>query len=217
MYQVIGVKRALSLFGLVSVGAFILLLIAEPPKDSTNIGQWWKVASAAVGDVGLLVWLVGQTAVFPYFCRLPIVRSWFPDIDGEWQAELESNWDIIAQRAGAAMSQPGGEPTRAKIVIISRLLFIRMNLTTQYSFSRTISVSATRSEEDGSLQIAYLYQNTTLKPLETDSATHNGAALVRVNRESNKEISMQGTYWTDRNWHKAMNTAGRITLRRRSA
>jgi SMODS-associating 2TM, beta-strand rich effector domain len=139
---------------------------------------------------------------------------WFPDIDGEWHAELESNWELIAQRAGLDTPRPTEEPTRARITIISRLFLIKINLTTEYSCSSTSSVSVTRNEEDGSFQLAYLYRNRTLKPLETDSSTHNGAGWLQVIQEPNGEVWMQGSYWTDRNWHKAMNTAGRITLRR---
>src|SRR5262249_51655858 len=93
---------------------------------------------------------------------------------------------------------------------------VKLTLTTEgdYSSSSTSSVSITRSEEDGSIQLGYLYRNTTLKPLETDSATHNGAAWLQVKQDSEGQTWMQGTYWTDRNWHKAMNTAGRITLKR---
>jgi hypothetical protein len=215
MYQVIGVKRAITLFGLACVGTLILWGIIRPPDDPTDIGQWWKIGSAAVGNVSLLVWLIGQTAVFPFVCRIPFLRDWFPDIDGEWHAELESNWALIAQRAGLS-TRPRGEPIRARLMIVSRLFFIKINLISDdnYSSSSTSFVGATRNEEDGSIQLVYVFRNTTLMPLETDSASHNGAASVQVIREPTGELSMQGSYWTDRNWTKAMNTAGRITLRR---
>ena len=30
----------------------------------------------------------------------------------------------------------------------------------------------------------------------------------------NQAISLKGTYWTNRNWHKAANTAGKIEMKR---
>jgi hypothetical protein len=216
MYQIIGVKRSFSLFG-IACGAVVIVWVAFwPPQDPSEIGQWWKIASASVGYVSLLLWVAGETPLFPFLCRLPIVRSWFPNIDGEWRAELESNWGEIAKRLGSDSPRTLDDPVRAKVMIKSRLFFIRVNLVSDdnYSSSRSIFVRAVRDEEDGAVQLIYVYQNITLKPEGTDSTTHNGAARVNVISNKSERIWMQGTYWTDRNWQNALNTAGRITFRR---
>ena len=77
-----------------------------------------------------------------------------------------------------------------------------------YSRSRSIFVRATRDEEDGTVQISYLYENTTSMPKQTDSSTHNGAARLNVIARGGR-VWMEGTYWTDRNWQNGLNTAGR--------
>jgi hypothetical protein len=215
MYQIVGVKRSLSIFG-ITCGVVVLLWAAFwPPGDPSAIGQWWKVVSGSVGFVSLLLWIVGGTSLFPFVCRLPIVRSWLPDIDGQWRADLESNWAVVATRLGAGPPPPFNDPVRARVTIKSRLLFIRVNVESEdnYSRSRSIFVRATRDEEDGTVQVSYLYENTTSKPEQTDSSTHNGAARLNVISRGGR-VWMEGTYWTDRNWQNGLNTAGRITLRR---
>ncbi|MEX2375436.1 MAG: hypothetical protein WD942_07595 [Dehalococcoidia bacterium] len=213
MYQIIGVKRALTVFGLLCAATIILWVTLAPPAQPY---MWWRIASGSVTLVALVVGLVGQTAIFPWLCRLPLVRSWFPPFDGEWIASLESNWPAIQQR-----SRPGGPPVtlqavKANVTIIARLFHIRMNLASddRYSTSKTVFVRATRDPQDGSVSLHYLYHNTTKKAKETDSDSHDGAANLTVEGQG-KDIWIEGVYWTNRNWHLGLNTAGKITLRKR--
>jgi SMODS-associating 2TM, beta-strand rich effector domain len=181
--------------------------------------QVLKVASATVGDVALGFYLLDQTALFPLLCKLPVVRSWFPDIEDDWYAELQSNWPIILERLGTHESLPTEEPLRARVTFISRLFYIRINLISEYNYSRSSTkiVNVERDPEDGLITLTYVFRNTVLKPLESDGAFHNGAAILQVTRAPSGELFMEGTYWTDRNWQVAMNTAGSITLRRPQA
>ena len=216
MYQVIGLMRALTGFSLACLAVFLLWAFLAPPANFVDLKVWWRIASSSVTFVSLVVVFVGQTPIFPALCRLPLVRSWFPPIDGEWIATLESNWPVIKRLVDPNSTFVLNGPTQARITIISRLFFIRMNLVTdsRYSTSKTIFVRVMRDEHDASAQLYYVYRNTTLTPAETDSGSHNGAACLDIHVEKNGEIWMDGAYWTDRNWVKGMNTAGKITLRR---
>jgi hypothetical protein len=215
MYQVIGIKRVLALFGMSCIGAFLIWAALAPPVDPMEWRAWWKIGSAAVGNVVLLVTIAGQTALFPFLCRLPGLRSRFPDIDGEWFAELESNWPIIQHQLGVEKVEVQPNLIRAKIAIRARLFFIYMNLESddRYSTSKTIFVQAARDALDGSFQLNYIYQNQTLRPTDGDASVHHGAASLSFHNDPTQPW-MQGVYWTDRNWTKGLNTAGRITLRR---
>lgn len=215
MYQILGISRALSLFGLLCAALTALWATIALPADPGSLADWWKLASGAVSLGALAVSLVGQSPLFPLLCRLPLVRNWFPPIDGEWKASIESNWPAIQQRA-----QPGSPPVRlapvaAKVTIIARLFYIRINLTSddRYSISKTTFVRATRDAEDGSITLHYVYRNSTLIPQATDSDWHDGAANLTVERQGG-EIWIEGVYWTNRNWHLGLNTAGKIMLRR---
>ena len=215
MYQILGISRALSLFGLLCAAVIALWATIAPPADPGSLVDWWKLASGAVSLSALAVSLVGQSLLFPLLCRLPLVRNWFPPIDGEWKALLESNWPAILQRAQPGSSPVQLAPVAAKVTIITRLFYIRINLTSddRYSMSKTIFVRATRDAEDGSIILHYVYQNSTKVPQATDSDCHDGAANVAVERHGD-EIWLEGVYWTNRNWHLGLNTAGKITLRR---
>jgi hypothetical protein len=50
-------------------------------------------------------------------------------------------------------------------------------------------------------------------PVATDSDCHEGAGSLMVEGHGN-DIWMEGVYWTNRNWHLGLNTAGKITLHR---
>lgn len=215
MYQILGISRALTLFGLLSAVVITAWAILAPPADPSSPTEWWKIASGAVSGSGLAVALVGQSPLFTLLCRLPLVRGWFPPIDGEWKATLESNWPAIQQRAHPHSAPVSLAPVPATVTIIARLFYVRMNLTSdnRYSTSRTVFVRVSRDPEDGSVTLHYLYKNTTLVPEATDSDSHDGAANLGVERQGS-DIWLEGVYWTNRNWHVGLNTAGRITLRR---
>lgn len=218
MFQILGLQRAFTFFGFLCALLFAGWAVLSPPHNPSSPFEWWKLASGAVSTSALIVLGVGQTALFPYLCRLQFVRGWFPPLDGKWDAELRSNWAAIQQR-----SEPGSTPIKtsdvqASVTIIARLFHVRINLTSadRYSASKTIAVKVARDQEDGSVSLYYVYQNTTNTPLPTDSASHYGAASLKV-EQSGGDIWLDGVYWTNRNWHTAQNTAGAIELRRARA
>ncbi|HEY9211801.1 MAG TPA: hypothetical protein VIQ29_02980 [Ancylobacter sp.] len=212
MYQILGIKRALSYFALVCLAVALGWIYCIPPEGLAGV---WRIGTSTVAGLGTVVALFGQTAIFPCICRLPFIRNWFPPIDGKWRAELHSNWSTIQQRGSAGAAAQPLAPLTASVTIIARLFYIRMNLTSEnrYSVSKTVFVRASRDDEDGSVMLHYLYRNTTKLPLVTDSDCHDGAANLTVERDG-KNIWMDGVYWTNRNWHQGLNTAGTIVLRR---
>ena len=128
---------------------------------------------------------------------------------------MDSNWPAVQQRAYPGSAPVTLLPVPATVTIIARLFHIRINLTSdnRYSTSKTVFVRATRDAEDGSITLQYLYRNTTKVPEATDSDTHDGAANLCVEGKGS-DIWLEGVYWTNRNWHVGLNTAGKITLTR---
>jgi hypothetical protein len=217
MYQIIGGKLALTWFALLCAAVIVVWAVWQPPHDPSSLGEWWKIASTVVSAAGLIVAILGQTKLFEFICRAPLIKTWFPAISGEWTATLASNWPAIQER-----TQPGGPsvplaPVTAKVTIIARLFFIRINLVSddRYSTSKTLFVRASRDPEDGSVTLHYIYWNTTKVPKATDSDSHDGAAALTLENQGD-ELWLEGVYWTNRNWHQGLNTAGKITLRRAS-
>lgn len=215
MYQILGIKRALTLAGFLWAAVTALWFWFAPPPDHASLLQWWKLLSGSASTAALVVTLIGQSFLFPLLCRLPLVRSWLPPLDGEWNASQESNWPAIEQRSKPFATPLQLTSKKANVTIIARLFYIRMNLVSddRYSTSKTIFVRAARDEEDGSIMLHYLYRNTTKVPVATDSDCHEGAASLMVEGKG-QDIWLEGVYWTNRNWHHGLNTAGTVTLRR---
>lgn len=215
MYQLFGIRACLTAFGVACGIVLVLWAWRMPPSEPAEV---WRLISGSVTVVGVLTYLLGQTAAFPWLCRQPIVRSFFPDVDGHWTGTMESNWPTIMERAG--LVKPGEAPAMgivpADFTIKARLFYVKMNQasTSGYTTSKTIFVRLSRDAEDGEVRLNYMYEATTLRPVETDSGKHHGAGYVDLKGVATDQPRLEGVYWTNRNWHNALNTAGKILLTR---
>lgn len=214
MYQVMGWKALASFAAGLTLIVFVLwVLFAQPssPWDYISIGL--RSIPLAVG----LLALFGQTVpLVPRIASWKWVQRLFPNIlphlDGKWRAKLTSNWPTIA----AAHGLPGGSgaATLADVKITVRLFTVRVELLsdTKYSESETEAVRVLKNLEHGDVRLHYIYRNDTPEAKETDSGFHRGAASLRLKRPDGALPYLDGHYWTNRNWEKGLNTAGRITM-----
>ena len=209
MYQSIGITGLLKAFGLFATLIFVVLLF---------LGTEWALlellrkASLSVTITALMTYIVGETPLFPRLCKFPIVRSYFPPIDGVWEVTVESNWGKIKQMMSIENCYSPSNIT-GLITIKARLLTVNISFQSdsRYSSSRSVCVGIDRDKRDSVIKLNYIYENQTQVPDITDSPTHNGAARLTIYDEK-KGLTMRGTYWTDRKWTEGMNTAGTITF-----
>lgn len=211
MYQIIGVGKALSYFALLCA-ALAVAWVALAPAPPDNLAGWWKPVSFSATIGGAVVALVGQTPIFPFLCRRTWLGLLFPPIDGEWRATLTSNWAAVSARAGLG-NGTARTPVTGTMKIRARLFFVRLNFDAddEYSTSKTLFVRAARDAEDGSVSLHYVYRATVRDPKTNDSDSHDGAGALTVERQG-AEWRIGGLYWTNRNWHMGLNTAGSIAL-----
>lgn len=214
MYQVIGVRNTLTVFGLLSLAIFLLFNHGNLAQLVDNLPMLGRAASSAVTMSGFLIVILGETPIFSVVCKLPLIRNYFPPIDGEWLVTVQSNWGTIQRMRG----EPGTEDKvvrQGKVKITSRFFGVRMRFegSDRYSRSSSVCVSVRRDPQHGTVELNYIYDNITRNPLSSDCNSHNGAARVEVQDENGK-ISMEGVYFTDRNWNQGLNTAGVITFER---
>lgn len=211
MYQVLGFQKCLGSLLFLCLFFFMGLSFYFPPSE---LGDYWSLAKLAVIATTLLLFGLGQTPLFAWICRLPWVRTYFPPIDGEWQVAIRSNWNVLRQLVDEAKAETlfSKEGT---VSITSRLFSVRMKFKSydKYSKSRTTIVGIRRDPEHGTIELNYCYHNVTRNPEVTDSGCHYGAAKVEVH-EKNGQVSLEGEYWTNRNWSKGLNTAGLIAFER---
>lgn len=213
MYQIIGIAKHLRYFCLaaaIMVGAIMAL------TDGPTMG-FVRIASGVVTVLLGAVWVLGETAAFPWLCRNTPLGKVFPDIDGEWRVELESNWPKIVEREGIDqyVQATADKKLSGKISVKARFfaVHIKLDMDSKYSKSRTLFVKVEKDAGD-TITLHYIYENTTLDPVATDSGKHFGAANLELVRQPDQSLMLEGEYWTNRNWKQARNTAGLITLRR---
>lgn len=214
MYQVIGIKNTalaflvvtLAIFALINHGNIITLL--DQPVNLL------KALSSASSFAGFAFLILGETFIFPWICKLPVVRTYFPPIDGEWDVTLQSNWGAI-ERLRGNLEVEEKITRQGKVKIFSRFFRVRMQFEAKdrYSKSSTVCVAIQRDCQHGTIELDYIYENLTSNPKISDCSRHNGAARVQV-RDENGQLSMEGVYFTDRNWSHGLNTAGYISFER---
>lgn len=225
MYRLIGLKRLGSLYAvlvfLIAIGLFAYHAITSPIALGLNHVVFYRLAASlfkGLSTVSFLFWLVGQTSAFVWLCRHTALSHVFPDLDGTWTGTTASNWPLIVQRhEGKELPSPLDESclqsTPMEIQITARLLSLSMTMVSHnaYSSSKTVSLDIAKDPEHKTIALRYLYHNTTPVPLATDSGQHWGAAILELDPRTG---SLNGDYWTNRNWSKAENTAGRVHLSR---
>lgn len=214
MYQVIGIKNTALAFLVVTLVIFASLHYDDLATLLTQPVSLFRALSSASSLAGLVFVVVGETFIFSWICKLPYVRTYFPPISGVWRVSLQSNWGAIEHLRGN--SDVEDKVYKQGTVKISASFFrVRMKFEgdDRYSKSSTVFVSVNRHWQHETVELNYIYENITSNPISSDCSKHNGAARVEV-RDENGVVSMEGVYFTDRNWNQGLNTAGYISFER---
>ena len=74
-------------------------------------------------------------------------------------------------------------------------------------------MSAARDDDTGDVKLYYIYANHTPEPVASDSSHHFGAAYVDFAGQG-KNMKASGLYWSNRNWTRGWNTAGKTEWER---
>jgi hypothetical protein len=157
-------------------------------------------------------------------CRLPFLWQIFPNIDGEYEIEVSSNWSLINSGTGDAQEQVlsqgdvdlFGKIGRAKIIVRLNRIDMNVVMNDEYLSSETVSCSLHRELGERAPSLFYVYEAFIAKPKPSDSDHHLGAGRIKIPLERFPRV-LQGVYWTNRNWHRGLNTAGQVRLTRTSA
>lgn len=214
MYQLVGPLKVAgvvaTLSALIALAQFCLWPIDE-------LTQLWRIASSSVSIATAFVVVVGQTAIFPKICKLGMVRSAFPPIDGEWRGTFRSNYPVIAKAFGLEAPAEGQEIV-AKFVFKARLFKVRIHAVSllpkpDYMRSDSTAFSIMRCSHTDRNIVHYVYDAFVGDPDSSDVDRFYGAARLTIIDEAD-ELRLEGTYWTDRNWVRGYNTAGSLILRR---
>lgn len=163
--------------------------------------------------------------------RLPIIGRFFseaifPDLNGEWEIEIRSNWPIIdsmrrraeeSTRAPVTANANGSSlsTVRLKGVVsqgwLGANLEIRPVEATPLRVSRTLSFDFLRATDDAPKRVAWIFRQENKEVGPTDESNFLGSALLEVD----SDMHLIGTYWTNRSWRKGLNVAGEIEMWRK--
>lgn len=214
MYQLIGPAALAKWFAWLAGGIAVLVMAVSLLTGRTAaaggllLWQFWSSVGTGVTLGALLLFGVGSTGLFPRLCRLRLFNGLLPDLDGTWRGALVSNWPLVSARMPVTPAGPPAKPVPATLRVRARLLTVHLSLETdsRYSDSETVLVGVSKSGGDVPC-LSYLYLNRTPSPVPTDTGIHHGAARLELRHEDGVP-TLRGTYWTDRNWEKGLNTAG---------
>lgn len=205
----------------------VLIICAMLLVENLSALEVWEARGTVIVGVNILVLAMCHPAVYGVIHRITLADFWlFPRLDGDWDAEISSNWPRIRRTYEAArskkeqfdaMSDPLGPAdetdrvTKAKVTIKSSLLTIEMRLEPENS-KRNSTTRFVRPLWNPPLQpeLTYVFQQIDPNPVAvTDEPEHFGAGLLHYDAVSK---SLVGQYWTQRAERSGFNTAGRIML-----
>jgi len=220
MYEAIGLEKFLR--KVLYVNSLLVLVLVTSLLEWLPNTSLFRVVPVSVLLMTATVSFLGQTALFPKACRLPLIWKIFPDIDGSYDVEIASNWSLIQAREEGRSLQTERDvgnqlfKKNGTLTVTARLfsINIRLEMDDRYSTSDTV-VCCLKKDGGGPRPVmSYIYKARVLQPQTSDGGHHFGAARIEIPNQRRIDM-LEGIYWTDRNWHLARNTAGRIVLRRR--
>lgn len=220
MYGIFAPKNFIKVILYINAGCVLALAYAR--FGGQPLFKPFDIISYTVFVVTGLLWFVGETPLFPWISRhVPGMWRYFPDIDGVYDVEVESNWPIVNRKVTPDPSTPIRSLLQSKmgtVTITARLFSIRMRLTMtdRYSTSDVVLTGLSQREGDPYAVLFYVFESRVPVPEASDSESHLGACRLVVPMQ--REIAvLEGTYWTNRNWQKGLNTAGVIRLTKKTA
>ncbi|WP_157215352.1 hypothetical protein [Flavisphingomonas formosensis] len=209
------------------VGLICAIVLVDGGASS---GEIWARRGSVILAVNLVIGALCIPRVFALAHGISFARYWwFPLLDGEWDAEIHSNWPRIRKMHEAALSkasrfdalrdtlsaeEEAESVIRASVVIRSSLILFSLRLEPHGSarISRSQFVRPRWSKPDLP-ELAYVYEQ--IDPgrvAATDSRRHFGAGIIRYDSDND---TLCGEYWTQRREDLGFNTAGTILLTRK--
>jgi hypothetical protein len=207
----------------------IICLVSLPGGTDSSIEVWQRRGLVTI-VISMIVLALGIPTIFGFVHKIVLGKVWlFPRLDGEWDAEIHSNWPRIQRMYEAACGHtevfdavtgtlsPAEETaaiTRAIVTIESSLLLISMKLEPLGSerVSRTRFVRPQWKKPDLP-EISYVYEQVNSGSVSVrDTRKHFGSGRLSYDSATD---TMTGEYWTQRRDESGFNTAGTIKLCRR--
>ncbi len=198
-----------------------------------------KLAPMFFGGIFFVVFL---KPVWRRIWRCPVIGAWlsrkvFPDLNGDWDVVMSSNWDRIDRMKNAAekaaLPRYDAEKDYVDVPLKAVSTFKKAIIDQGWGGVTMTLIPKSKNPDDdakaeesitiafdllrdrvGQSQLAYLYvqKNKMDNLATTDVPEVLGAALLTVVEVENEPLKLKGTYFTARSWVQGLNTAGILAL-----
>lgn len=231
MYRIYPVKSLVFLIALVTLFVFLAIevltnafgieirLLAIPSI------VWLIMLALTINPIWRFLWKCSEKISF-----LNLNNRVFPDLNGKWDVILESNWSRQEQILDAALHKQQSFDIRTcgvddlKPLLKMQLLAeieqswwsIKITVTnpkqdSPIKKSQTYIVNPRKKGEREPASLCYFYDQENDTDNLADDPIFSAAACLSYDEASD---CLEGTFWTARQWRRAINTAGRLTLKR---
>jgi len=185
-----------------------------------------------ISEIVSLFITAGIAWVWVYVWRfLPKMNEWFyPDLTGEWDVEMDSNWSRHEQVMDAALSTTATfDIRRCDVSDLAPLLKVKLKAEIKHTFwtihmrlwsdvpgapikeSEILIVEPFKAEGLKKCGLRYIFRQTSVTASVTDVPSFLGAAELYFDKKTDM---LEGEFWSQRSWQRAMNTAGLIRMKR---
>ncbi len=180
MFESIGLSNFLRIVLFFNAG-FAVVLATDSMGFLKDIPQI-SVVSISVMTVSALLFFIGESPLFPWLCSKPVIWRLFPNIDGNYDVEISSNWSVINSRNECSKANNSANndmklfKKTGKVKITSRLtrIIMRLDMDDNYLTSETVVCSLQRKQGGNFPTLYYVYESHVTTPKSTDSQRHLG-------------------------------------------
>jgi hypothetical protein len=229
MFTSLSLKRLLTLI-LTPYGLLILLWVMFAGTPG-SLQELWRMVGFTTTVWAMVIFLLGGFSGRFAPWRLlwqfipPLNEIFFPDLNGVWSGTTSSNWPIIERLKAAAESKKsiesgeldGIDLKQDGITLTIKATLFSLRISAQLhgtgSKSHSMTERVVREKRKDKFELYYVYQQDTFEPKATDESNHIGAASLVLERD---KWTLEGPYWTRRQWRQGLNTAGMIKVSRLS-
>ena len=222
MYQILDWQHWVSLLGALGAAIFLILLCFSRPQ---RLMDWVRRLGTVSTIAVLIAFMFGGTPLWRLVWGVEwLNRVVYPDLNGVWQGEVYSNWPLQKMMLDAARegrpfdveksAQDTVPPLQVTLRIRANWFRIRLDLETDndYDSSKTLFVVPERDADGWKHKLWYVFETRTRRPVINDVPSSFGAAWLDIRWGDSP--TLEGLYWTNRNWTRGLNTAGEVKFRR---
>jgi len=222
-------------FLVVPVAWLTILILTGFDRVSPFLGELGiapKVSWAVLIVQAVVTAIIVTPAWRGLWWAIPTLNRWvYPDLNGEWDVQGETNWDRIDALLKAANGESppldmrrGNEaslPSLGKFKMRARITQSWLSMSVELwnptgtgpiDQSDTLMVEPFRGK-NGRHGLTYVFEQTNRTDVVSDDPKFRGAAWIVCDRDSSD--SLCGRMWSDRVWRRGMNTAADLRFTRR--